>query len=153
MITFGKLTDIIDNGRALDQNKALFFIISKEEYKDYIIELNTTEQLFAKGIDSKGVKLEDIGGKYSEYTIFLKNIQNLPIDHITLYSTGDFYESFNVIVEKDGFTIEANTIKGGDDLQDRWGNDILGLTDESINELVNVIIPKFIDYILNELLQ
>ncbi len=153
MITFGRLTDVIDNIRALSTNKALFFIMSKDENKDLVIQLNTEEQLFSKGIDSNGTRLENIGGEYSEYTVFLKKSDNLPVDRITLYQTGDFYDTFNVIVEKDGFIIEANTIKGNEDLQDRWGDDILGLTNESINELIDAIIPQIIDYLLNEILR
>ncbi len=153
MITFGRLTDIIKNGRTLNQNKVLFFVMSKDENKEFVIELNTEEQLFHKGIDSEGVRLEDIGGEYSEYTVFLKQSDNLPADRITLYQTGDFYDTFNVVVEKDGFIIEANTIKGGDDLQDRWGDDILGLTDDSIQELIEFIIPQVIERVLYEILR
>lgn len=144
---------MIDNVRALNRNEALFFIMSQDKNKEFVIELNTNEQLFKDGVDSNNTKLDQIGGEYSEYTILLKQEEGLPVDRITLYNTGDFYNSFNVEVEKDGFVISANTIKGQDDLQDRWGEDILGLTDESIEQLINEIIPQFINYIRDAILR
>ena len=76
---------------------------------------------------------------------------NVP-SHIDLFDTGDFYESFEVKVMSDGFLIEADTIKDGEDLRVRWGNDILGLTDFSISELGKAIQPKVLSYILDSLL-
>ena len=48
---------------------------------------------------------------------------------------------------------EANTIKGGKDLQQRWGSDILGLTNESIEELIEFLIPQIREYLVSKILQ
>lgn len=153
MIQYGLLSDMIENIEALDQNKALFFVLSQNDNKEYVIELNTNEQLFNEGIDATGISLESIGGPYSEFTLIIKQEDGLPTDRITLFQEGDFYDSFRVEVERDAFIIEADTIKGGEDLQNRWGDDIIGLTDESVSELVRVIAPDFVDFIINEILQ
>lgn len=153
MISFGALSDLVENGRALTINKALFFVFSKPENQDLIIELNTEGQLFLKGVDSTGKDLSDIGGDYSEFTIQEKKFKSLPFDHVTLFDEGDFYDTFAVDVMKDAILIEANTIKEGQDLQDRWGTDILGLNDESLTILIDEIIPEIIEFVKNRLLR
>lgn len=118
--------------------------------KQMIIEMNTQEQLFQKGVDSKGVPLMDIGGDYSFVTKDIKDFLGQPIDRITLKDTGDFYRSWTVRILADTIFIEADTIKDGDDLRQRWGNDILGLTDESKQKLINYAIGKYRQHILNK---
>lgn len=118
--------------------------------KQMIIEMNTHEQLFQKGVDSKGVPLMDIGGDYAFVTKDIKDYLGQPIDRITLKDTGDFYKSWRVRVLGDVIFIEADTIKDGDDLRQRWGNDILGLTEESKQKLINYAIGKYRQHILNK---
>lgn len=147
MLQFGKLTDMLRNIKALSFDSALFFVIRQDESKDFIIELNTIEQLYDQGIDAKERLLSDIGGNYAYFTELKKRREGKPFLWITLKDTGTFYESFKVDANLNSFTIEADTIKGGQDLQDRWGNEIIGLTDESIEQLIEFLIPKLIEYL------
>lgn len=137
-----------------DPNKLTGPIYRKAKVKNYIIKLNTGDnriaganvngQLYDKGIDASGRSLKSIGGDYSAFTKSLKAAANLPTNRITLFDTGDFYRSFKVVPATDGFIIQANTIKDQDDLRVRWGDNILGLTDESKTKLVEYIIEDFI---------
>jgi len=61
------------------------------EFTDYIIELNTRNQLFDKGVNSKGESI----GDYSANTKGIKQANGAIYDHVTLLDTGKFYESFN----------------------------------------------------------
>ena len=54
---------------------------------------------------------------------------------LALFQEGDFYESFSVDVFAGGFEIVADTVKESQDLRDRWGENLLGLTAESIEDL------------------
>lgn len=159
MITWGRLTDLIKNGKGLTYESTLFFVFSQEHIQLFAIELNTGSpnnneygQLFLHGVDSKGVELSRIGGEYAPVTKDLKRFDGLPFDHVTLYQDGDFYRSWEFIQKNDSFVLRANTIKEGEDLQERWGSDIIGLTNESIQELANEVLPEVIDYILSTLL-
>lgn len=159
MITWGRLTDLLQNAKGLDYQSTLFFVFSQEDIQLFAIELNTGApnikdygQLFLHGIDANGVELDRIGGEYSDLTVLLKKNDNLPFDRITLYQEGDFYRSWEFIQRKDGFVLKADTIKDGEDLQDRYGSNIIGLTNESILELASEAIPIIINYILRELL-
>ena len=105
--------------------------------KGIVIQMNTEVQLYQKGIDSEGETLESIGGDYADVTKDIKSRNNQIYDHITLKDTGDFYKSWRVYVANNTIVISADTIKDGDDLRARWGQNILGLTDESLGKLIN----------------
>ena len=151
MATFGRLTDLVKNGLELE-NSGLFFHVFSEDYvKQYIILQNTRGQLF-KGVDAEDVLLESIGGDYTAYTIDLKDRKNQPTDRVTLKDTGDFYKTFSVDVFDDELYIEASTIKRGENLVDRWGNDLIGLTDPAKKELIEFVLPDVRAFVLNWLL-
>ena len=119
---------------------------NNDEVLDEVVRLNTDEQLF-QGIDSEGTPLQDIGGKYSDNTVALKQLKGQPTDRVTLFDEGDFYDSFFATAEADGIEIMANYLKSGVDLRDRWGDELAGLTDESIEELKLTLIEKLINVI------
>jgi hypothetical protein len=153
-VYFGSLYSVINRTLELDINQILGSVFNNEsDLKELIIDLNTQGQLFDKGIDSEATLLSNIGGSYSDITIAMKRTEGLPFNRITLFDTGDFYDSFNVRYEREGFVIEANTIKEGIDLQDRWGANIIGLTDESIRELIFFLNPLIIEYTLDYMVQ
>ena len=131
------------------------------EFTDYIIFLNTRKQLYEQGINSKDERLDQIqtGGQngrlaegYSYNTIHGvpgkyqgKIAKGQPIDRITLFDTGEFYESFRcrwVAGDDPGIQITANTIKEGTDLLREWGKDIIGLDDDSIGLLQDMAKKK-----------
>jgi hypothetical protein len=105
-------------------------------FKKLVISLNTeglpTSQLFELGQDAQGRTLESIGGEYSPFTVEVKRRKGQPTDRITLKDTGDFYRTFDVIPFKGGFRIEADTIKDGQDLQDSWGKEIVGIDQRNL---------------------
>lgn len=123
-------------------------IYQQEDVQTLIINLNTQGQLFDKGEDSTGRKLEDIGGPYADSTIegipgkFLGKKQlGLPFDRITLFNKGDFHGSFEVIPFLGGFKIQADANKDGTDLTVEWGKNIIGLQNESKAILIKFIRP------------
>ena len=118
-----------------------------------VLDLNRINQLFKKGIDAVGDEI----GFYSEVTEQLSRGQSFGFggdsgrkskkagEPIFLLDEGDFYRSFKVKVLDDGFVITADTLKDdGTDLVNSYGKDILGLTNESRNEIIKEIIPFII---------
>lgn len=116
--------------------------------QEEMIRLNTLDQLFEKGENSLGIRLELEGGIYSQITINRKNQLGQPFDHVTLKDTGEFYQSFEVIANtgETYATIKANSIKDGKDILDRWGVEVIGLNVENTqwlrNEIKNWIIER-----------
>ena len=125
--------------RSLNQDTAVK-AFDNESTTNMVVELNTEGQLFELGQDESGELLENIGGDYATKTKLYKRQQGQPIDRVTLKDTGEFYRSFRAEVQYNGdIIITANTIKEGEDLQQRWGKGILGLNKQSKEKLQNEI--------------
>jgi hypothetical protein len=107
--------------------------------------LNTEEQLFEKGIDALGASL----GEYSDFTKAVKKANGQRLDHITLEDTGEFYKSFAIKVQNGGFLIIADGQKEDTNLFDRYGKEVLGLTDENLQIVIDAIKEKIIPIILS----
>jgi hypothetical protein len=137
---FEPLKNIARNSIKLDANRIVNAIIRTPEFTNFIITLNTGGQLFDQGINSLGFSL----GEYAPSTIEQKKEKGLPFDRITLFDTGEFYQSFELIA-KDGddfFTIDADPEKEDSNLFEDFGEDIVGLTDESKQILVEKLTRK-----------
>lgn len=117
-------------------------MFSREDVKEFMIELNTVGQLFDKGQDSVGNLLPT----YSKTTELITGGKKKAGQPFTLFDTGEFYGSFTVIVDGNGDAdIEANTIKVDDgqltDLLDIATPFIIGLSNESKDKLSQFLIP------------
>jgi hypothetical protein len=128
-----------------DLVKLMDDVIRDARVQDEIIEYNH-EQLQG-GEDALGQTIFTIGGSpYRPFTVKIKRAKGQPTNRVTLYDTGEFYETFSVRILKDGYEITANFKKGSDDIRDNFSSqfDFLGLTDESLAEFVyEVFIPRF----------
>jgi hypothetical protein len=140
---FETVINLLDNAIALDEGFAFDFAINSR-ISDKIIELNTIEQLYEDGIDSKGKDL----GLYSDFTIEIKILKNDRFDHVTLKDTGDFYNSFRVTADRGEITISADDSSKYDaPLSSFYGKDIIGLTDENLQIVIDLIRPRIITYV------
>lgn len=115
-----------DNGLTSGQ----FMKEAIEENEAFIVELNSQDQLFEKGITSTGVSIMDYA-PYSETTIEIKSQKGQPVNRVTLRDEGDFHSSFYIELSDDEFEIYANDWKIKD-LTKYYGDEIMGLTDENI---------------------
>jgi hypothetical protein len=74
-------------------------------------------------------------------------------DHVTLKDTGDFYDSFTVRVTNDGWIQDADdSSKYDEPLFEVWGIDVLGITDENMKYIKEMIVDNYIKYVTRELL-
>lgn len=139
----------------LNPNEILNAVLANKELQEKILDLNRYGQLFDKGINSEGKRLSDIGGSYSPVTLDISIAKGRPkksANHIDLHDTGEFYDSFYITLGEDSFEIEANPIKDDTNLLTEWGDEILGLTDESLDILAGWVreelYPALIEYLL-----
>lgn len=149
---FGALKRVANNAISLNREKILVTIWSNNNVQQFIVDLNRIDQLFKKGIDS----VDDLIGVYSfdqGVVRFKGNSKNKKKGSpIALFDTGDFYRSFEVRVRGDDFIISADDEKeGGDLLTEKFGKDIIGLTDDSIEELAQKILPIIVEQTLENL--
>lgn len=132
------LIELADNFKRLDNDKVFTQVFKNDGLLRFIVSQNTWKQLYDLGVDSKGVPL----GSYAPRTIELK--LDPEVGHITLKETGRFYDSFRAMVRKGEIEITADPISEGDDITASFGglDEILGLTDESMDELITMILNE-----------
>jgi hypothetical protein len=124
---------------------------SLREIEKLILELNQ-KQLYDEGVID--VKNPGKREKYSKgyirqkqrYATFKKT------EFVTLKYDGDFYNSFKLIIFDKVFVIQATDLKWANWLEPnpRFEN-ALGLTDESKEEVRQIILPVFLKRLKNEL--
>ena len=119
--TVSELKDTVNSSiqESIDQNKQI------------IMELQTQEQMY-QGITSKGI---DIKPAYASSTIKIKRRKGQPTDRVTLFDTGAFYNSLEVIAGKNDAVIRT-IISYSVYLVDRYA-DILGLDKENWTKFLN----------------
>jgi hypothetical protein len=153
------LVNLAKRTRALNVNSIMRVLAKDRYFIAFVIDLNTQGQLFDQGIDAKGNKLVSafarFGEVYATRTIVEKEAKGLPTDRVTLFDEGDFYRSFKMALDQNiDFVITAQTIKDDNDLAQVWGEDILGLTDESLQLAIDyakaLIVPHIIKMLLGE---
>ncbi len=142
---FEQLENLLKKVKKVKPDELSLSVFILPEIKQFIIRLNLVDQLYNEGIDAN----DKIIGTYSYMTGIYKGEEHYIYNGLvsvkkygepyTLFDTGVFYESFNVVYKKGGFVITADTEKPDKDLMD-YG-EILGLTTDSKNELSKKMLP------------
>lgn len=122
----------------------LFTFLTDRNLKHDIIKLVQDNQLQDKGIDGDG----NVIGYYSYLTEIISKGKKQHGDHYTLNDTGDFFRSFYITVLRDAFEINADGNKGDENLFDKYGENVVNLTQESLEVVRERIKNGFINYIL-----
>lgn len=105
------------------------------KYKGVILDYIREKQLYEKGINGKGQELL----KYKPFTIAFKKIKNQPNNRTTLFDTGDFYKSFDLIyTDQNSIGVFARDEKTPD-LVAKYGADIFIFTVDNIKEINTTI--------------
>ena len=120
----------------------MWTFLTDRNLKADIISLIQKNQLEDKGVDEDG----EVIGYYSALTEQISKGKKQQGEHFTLNDSGEFFKSFYITVLKDSFVVNADYVKMQD--QDWWSENILGLTDESIEVVKERIKEGFINYLL-----
>lgn len=110
--------------------------------QEFIIDMNAESQLYDKGINRFGVDISDYA-PYSPITIEIKREKGQPYNRVTLRDEGKFESSFFIEFLNDGFRISASDAKTAA-LTRKYGDGILGLTDENLQVVIGDYIKPFI---------
>jgi hypothetical protein len=101
-----------------------------------IVDGITWVQLYNHGINGKGRKIMEYA-PYRPKTIQIKRKKGQPTNRVTLRDTGDFHDSVYVVFDSEGFQVVAEDGKT-DLLINKYGKDILRLTDENLHYVVRI---------------
>lgn len=111
-----------------------------------IVEYIQQDQLLGEGVDETGNPLRNRDNgrtTYSAATEMLSNGAKLEGDPYNLLDTGDFYRSMVFLLGKDFFEIDADPIKGNDNLFTKFGEGIIGLTEKSREKLATELLDRY----------
>lgn len=138
-----KLNNFLSNLKRID-----LYAICQEWF-----DLNTTNDLVVKLQQEQlysGVRSDnsEITPPYTSFTEQTKIRKGQPFDRVTLKDTGAFYESINLSITKQFAEIFATDPKTND-LQEKYGENILGLTPENIE----ILRKEFYEYLMTKLRQ
>lgn len=111
---------------------------SVEAHKPEIEDLNT-DQLNA-GQNAKG---QPIRPPYRPLTVVIKQAKGQSTNRVTLKDEGDFHKSIFVKTHQNAFELEATDPKTAA-LTDKYGEEILGLTEANIAEASEIIEDTFV---------
>ena len=138
-----KIQRLIDNLSYIERNFDLYVEDIIREKEQIIINFNRETQLYDKGITSKSKSILSYK-PYRRLTIQIKQDKGQPTDRVTLKDRGDFYEGFYIEYFEEGFLINSTDEKTKK-LKAKYGEDIFGLTNENISNLLHKeIIPILI---------
>lgn len=118
-----------------------------EDVEPQVVAWNADEQLFAAGVRSDG---SNITPPYTPFTVRLKGFKGQPTDRVTLRDTGDFHDSFRLEFQADEFSIVSGDWKEAK-LKAKYGDAILGLTDENVQRLIDTIREPLLEDLKNAL--
>ncbi len=109
--------------------------------KQLIIDKNQDQLM--QGIRSDGT---EITPPYTYFTREKKKEKGRDPNIVTLYDTGDFFREMFVDVGSDVIEIDSMDYKS-DDLQEKYGEKVFGLTPDSKEEYVEEALPVLVDKI------
>jgi hypothetical protein len=148
------MVDFLDNdlGAVLRRTKLIFDSVAwlqsfDTSLRTKILDWIRNDQL-QKGIDEDG----DIMGLYSEWTEMI-NPEKVAGTPFTLKDTGAFYKSLFVSILTDFFVVDGDPIKTDEvtgkktDLFKRFGDGIVGLTEQNREKLAEELKIKYIEYV------
>ncbi len=108
-----------------------------------------------KGFTKKQLEFGELsdGSILDNYSITSQVVFGKPDIPIQLKDTGEFWRSFQVILEDDGFMIEADGEKTGDDgvqinLFSIYGEDVAGLNDKNMTIFINAFLIQLYNVLI-----
>lgn len=121
-------------------------IIRKNENE--IADLNSQIQLKETGENAIGISIMNYA-PYAPLTIEIKKQKGQRTDIVNLTDTEDFINSFYIEIGNESFEIKANDWKT-EELKEKYGEEILGLNEENIHDVIWIYIYPYLIEKLNE---
>jgi hypothetical protein len=128
-----KLERLISNLKELEVNVIKTIERTIKDNENIIIDMNTEDQLYDKGINRLGVELMDFK-PYTPFTVSVKKKKGQVTTRVTLRDEGDFQKSFYIEYSAESFEIKASDEKT-EALMKKYGKQIMGLSDINFKEI------------------
>lgn len=136
------------------ENRVFRLALDNRTIKELIVFLNTDEQMGEQHVDALGQSLFNRISESTTYSLFqTKKNRSRAGQPYKLYEYGNYWDSFQAIVGDGVITIDSNPMKGSDNIEDMFGEDLEGLTEESLKALIQQAYEFFIKWYREYLLR
>lgn len=142
-----KLHKMLRRARLISDAVAWFEFFDQRT-KDEIIQWVQQDQLQEKGVNAAN----EVIGYYSPFTEMITRGQKEAGEPYNLFDTGAFYRSMYVLVLQDAVIIKGDGDKGNDNLFEKFGTNIINLTDTNKARLRTKLKDYYIGYLRKILL-
>jgi len=129
------------------ENTVFKLALDNRTIKDLITFMNTSEQMGKQHVDSLGETLFNRIADRTTYSLFDRKKRGGK--EYELRDTGNYWRSFKATVGNGFITIDSDPTEG---LIEQFGEQIEGLTDESLQELINKAHEYFVNWYIRFLL-
>lgn len=141
------IKEMIARVSVVEKNIDSYLLEQVNNEEDFVLDLNRDQ--LGLGLDSGN---NSITPPYTPFTKQIKRIKQQPTDRVTLKDTGDFYRSFFLVFGDDYFELDAKD-KKVDELELKYGDDILGLTSDNVGVVAEKIKEPFLDVLAEVILR
>lgn len=125
-------------------------VLDNKTIKDLIVFMNTQDQLGRRHIDSEGEALFNKLTDRTTYSLFDKKGRGgKPYQ---LKDTGEFWRSFKATIGNGFIEITSDPLKDGTDLFDVFGEDIEGLTEQNLENLIKTAHAFYVRWFIQNML-
>lgn len=146
---FESLNKMLKNAKNLSESKAFTQAVDRP-VQQFIISMNTHEQLGEEGIDSNDRSL----GEYAPFTVNFRRSKGLQVDFIDFKVTGQYWDSWRIEVKNDSIIIYTDQERFDELVNElRFSPDHVGLTEENKERLKDILRQKYAEFIRAELLR
>ena len=126
------------------EDRTFKLVLDNKLIIDLIKFLNTEDQMGQDHVDALGNQLFNVFTSRSFYS------QNDPKgragEPYELFDTGSYWDSFLATVNAGNIVITSNPFKGSDNIEDAFGTNLEGLTDENLQVLINEALEQYINW-------
>ena len=149
MTTEKEIDSVIEQLQKFENEVDQYVLDVVEENKELVLDMNTQDQLFERGVNSKDQKILP---PYTPYTVKMKKILGQPSNRVTLRNEGNFHSSFYLKRESKEIEISATDEKT-EALVDKYGEEIFGLTPDNLEEISNNYVKPALEEKIKEILK
>lgn len=132
--------------KEFNRNPGHTIIELSKQFEAEILDYITDNQLF-QGKDSDD---KEIAPPYTAFTISVKQGKGQPTDRVTLRDEGDFYDRMELDFRPGEFAV-VNSDSRLRSLEQKYGNKILGLSRDGVDELIILVKPELLSYLRTQL--
>lgn len=129
------------------ENIVFKLALDNRTIKDLIVFLNTSKQMGEQNMDSLGQELFNRIAERTTYSLFDRKKRGG--QKYKLKDKGTYWASYKALVGNGFITIDSDPTEG---LIEQFGEQIEGLTDESLQELINKAHEYFVNWYIRFLL-